>query len=171
MNKKIINILLILLLIISIIFFQTFVINPRSLFGVKPNLILLLVVTVSLLYGLYIGTTFSFFVGVYINILYSTNIPIFILSYTLVGCIIGLLSENYRKENRSSLLYLLVLSTVIFEILEYIVYLLITKTYVNIFYVLWQIILETLLNLVFGYILYNLFNKIYLRVEKNRNIF
>lgn len=160
MLKKILTITSIVLFIIAILFFQLFVINNKSLFGVKPNLILICIIVVSLWYGVYKGTMISFITGVLCDILFGNTTGMFTIAYTITGAITGLINDNYRKENRMSLVYVTFIFTALFELIQYFEYLMITHIYTNIFYFLKQVILTSLLNTVIVFIVYGVIYKI-----------
>lgn len=158
--KKILTFLYLILFFILIYVLQIFVIDGRTLFGVKPNLILISVIVVSLWFGIYKGSIYAFLTGILFDLLYGNNIGIFTISYTLCGILIGYISNNYRKENRMSLVYVTVFATFLFEFSEYIIYLFMTFTYSSIFYLIKQIIISSILNIVIVFIMYDVIYKI-----------
>lgn len=161
MKRNILTIIYIVLLIFLIFFIQLYMINPRELFGVKPNLILILSIVISLWFGLYVGGISSFFLGIITDILFgSSTIGIFTISYTIVGVVVGALNNNYRKESKMSLVYVSILATLVFEMVQCFCYLLFFNSYTNIFYLLKQIIVSSLLNIVIVYIIYSIIFKI-----------
>ena len=160
MFKKILTFLYLILLIVALYFFQVFVIDNRDLFGVKPNLILILVIVVSLWYGIYKGTIFAFIIGFITDIIFGNTSGMFLISYTLTGAITGLINYNYRRENKISLVYVTLISTAIFEVIQYMEYLFLTHTYSSIFYFIKQIILASILNTIIVFIIYRLIYKV-----------
>ena len=159
MKKKIIPIIYILILVIFLFAFQLFVINSRNLFGIKPNLILISVIVVSSWYGEKIGGIFSFIIGFITELLFGLN-GIFLVSYTIVGIIVGYLNNKYNKENRISLVYITIIATFIFEFIQYIVYALSFKIYSNIFYFVKQFVISSILNIVIVFIVYSLIHNL-----------
>lgn len=139
---------------------QLFVINPKTLFGVKPNLILIAVIVVSLWFGLYKGTIFSFLIGMITDYIFGSNFGIFTIAYTICGMLVGYVNENYRKENKMSLVYVTLMATITFEVIQYFEYLLITHLYSSIWALGKQIILSLLLNIVIVYVVYGLVHRI-----------
>ncbi len=160
MFKKILTFLYLILLIVALYFFQVFVIDNRDLFGVKPNLILILVIVVSLWYGIYKGTIFAFIIGFITDIIFGNTSGMFLISYTLTGAITGLINYNYRRENKISLVYVTLISTAIFEVIQYMEYLFLTHTYSSILYFIRQIILASILNTIIVFIIYRLIYKV-----------
>lgn len=158
--KKTLTIIYLLLFILIIFVFQMFVIDERELFGVKPNLILISVIVVSLWFGLYTGSIYSFIIGFITDILFGNTIGLFTISYTITGVLVGFFNYNYRKENKIALLYVTCIATAVFELIEYIIYFIVTKEYNSILYFIYQILITSILNIIIVYIVYSLLYKI-----------
>ena len=169
--KKALTIVYLLLFILIIFVFQMFIIDERELFGVKPNLILISVIVVSLWFGLYTGSIYSVIIGIIIDMLFGNNIGLFTIGYAITGVIIGFFNYNYRKENKIALLYLTFIATAIFELIQYIIYFVITKEYTSILYFVYQIILTSILNIVIVYVVYSLLYKIISFFEDRLNVY
>lgn len=160
MKKKVLTILYIVILIVFIYLFQLFVINNNTLFGAKPNLILISVIVVSLWYGLHVGAFYSLITGIITDFVFMNSYGIFTISYLIVGILIGYLSTTYMKENKISLIYITMIATATFEMVQYFIYLIGFGVASNLFYVIKQILVSSLLNIVIVYILYGVFSKI-----------
>lgn len=158
--KRFLTIIYIILLIILIYFFQVAIVDNNELFGIKPNLILISCIIVSLWYGLYIGAIYSFIIGIITDIIFGNTFGLFTISYVITGTLIGFFNTNYRKENKMSLVYVTVIATALFEFVEYIFYLMNTSTYSSLLYLLKQIAIGSILNIVIVYVLYSLVLKI-----------
>ena len=103
--------------------------------------------------------------------LFGNNIGLFTIGYAITGVIIGFFNYNYRKENKIALLYLTFIATAIFELIEYIIYFVITKEYTSILYFVYQIILTSILNIVIVYVVYSLLYKIISFFEDRLNVY
>lgn len=169
--RKALTIVYLLLFILIIFVFQMYIIDERELFGVKPNLILISVIVVSLWFGLYTGSIYSVIIGIITDMLFGNNIGLFTIGYAITGVIIGFFNYNYRKENKIALLYLTFIATAIFELIEYIIYFVITKEYTSILYFVYQIILTSILNIVIVYVVYSLLYKIISFFEDRLNVY
>jgi rod shape-determining protein MreD len=167
MLKKSFSYFILLLVLICIFLFQIYVIDSRELFGIKPNIILISVIVMSLWYGLHAGSIYGFFVGVITDILFGNVFGIFTLSYTIVGCIVGYLNYNYRRESKVSLSYLTMFGTCVFEFIQYVIYLFLNSGSSNLFYLFVQILISSLLNVILAFILYGTFSKISEYAESN----
>lgn len=155
MKKKILTFIYFLAILFLIYIVQLFVIDSKTLFGVKPNLILILCIVFCVWYGLYKGTIFSFIIGLLTDFIFGAS-GIFTICYTVTALAVGLINNNYRKENRMSLVYITIIATTTFEVVEYISYAIMSQVYSNLFYLLKQIILSSILNIVIVYIIYTL---------------
>lgn len=167
MAKKILSYFIIFLILVCLFMFQIYVIDSRTLFGTKPNVILISVIVISLWYGLYAGSIYGFIIGILSDILFGNSFGVFTLSYTIVGSVIGYLNYNYRRESKVSLLYLTIFGTCIFEFCEYFIYLFLSSSGINIFYLIMQIIISSLLNVILAFILYGTFARISEYAESN----
>ena len=160
MRKNILTFIYVILLLLLVFLFQLYIVNTRELFGIKPNIILISVTVVSIWFGIYVGTFYSFFVGLLMDVMYMNSYGFFTISYTIVGIIIGLINSNYIRENKISLVYLTFISTTVFEITQYIEYLFITGTYSNLLYFIKQVLLSSVLNVIIVYVLYGAIRRI-----------
>lgn len=160
MKKKIMTFIYILVLIIFIFAFQIFIINPRDLFGIKPNLILISVIVVSAWYGEKVGGIFSFLIGIVTELLFCSYSGIFLVSYSTVGFLVGYLNNKYNKENKISLVYVTIAATFLYEFIECLYYLLIHRVYTNLFYFLRQVVVSSILNIVIVFIVYSIIHNI-----------
>lgn len=158
--RKIIASIYIILLVITIFALQIYLIDSRTLFGIKPNLILISVITVSLWYGLYVGSTYAVLVGIITDMLFGNTTGLFTISYGLTGVLIGFFNSNYRKENKASLIYVTMLGVCIFELSQYLNYIVLTSSLASIVHLIKQILISSLLNIIIAYILYNVLYKI-----------
>lgn len=169
--KKALTIVYLLLFILIIFIFQMFVIDERELFGVKPNLILISVIVVSLWFGLYTGSIYSFSIGFITDVLFGNTMGLFTISYTITGVLVGFFNYNYRKENKFALLYVTCIATAIFGFVEYIIYFILTKKYNSFLYFIYQILITSILNIVIVYIVYSLLYKIISFFEDRLSIY
>ncbi len=153
MKKKFLIMIGFIIYILFMYLFQLFIIDNKDIFGVKPNLILVTCVMITLYKGIYKGTFVSLTIGLFTDFLFGTK-AIFMICYTLTCLIIGLLGKGDKNIDKLSVIYFTFASTSLFEILEYIVYAVTSRVFSNFFYLLKQIILGSILNVVAALILY-----------------
>ena len=169
--KKALTIVYLIIFLLLIFILQMLVIDGRTILGIKPNLILITVIVVSLWFGLYIGSAYGLIIGIIADILFGSNFGTFTICYSVVGALIGFFSYNYRKENKIALVYVTLIATAIFEFLEYVIYFIISGHYNSILYLLYQIILTSILNVVIVYIVYSLLYKLLSFFENRLSVY
>ena len=85
--------------------------------GVKPDLLLIIVVFAALLKGTATGVKVGFFVGLAQDILSGKFIGLFMLSKMLTGLCVGLVESKIFKENYLVPIVILFLATILHEFL------------------------------------------------------
>lgn len=158
--RKVLTIVYLVFLILLIFTLQMLLIDGRTILGIKPNLILITVIVVSLWFGLYVGSFYGLIIGIITDILFGNSIGMFTILYSVIGTLIGFFSYNYRKENKIALVYVTVIATAVFEFIQFIIYFIISGHYNSILYLLYQIIATSFFNVVIVYIVYSLLYKI-----------
>lgn len=158
-NKFLFSICLVLLFVV-IFFVQIYIIDGKTLFGAKPNMILISIIVFTLFTGIYKGTLYSFLVGIISDFLYGSTYGVFTTSYVVLAIIIGIIEKNYRKENKTTLLIITFIGTAIFEIIQYIIYSILCSAPQSIFFLIKQILIASLLNMIVIYILNGIVQKI-----------
>ena len=169
--KKVLTIIYLIFFIVLIFTLQIMLIDGRTILGVKPNLILITVIVVSLWFGLYAGSFYGLIIGIITDILFGNNIGMFTIVYSIIGALIGFFSYNYRKENKIALVYLTVIATAVFEFVQYIMYFVISSHYNSILYLLYQLFATSVLNVVIVFIVYSLLYKILSFFENRLNMY
>ena len=169
--KKVLTIIYLIFFIVLIFTLQIMLIDGRTILGVKPNLILITVIVVSLWFGLYAGSFYGLIIGIITDILFGNNIGMFTIVYSIIGALIGFFSYNYRKENKIALVYLTVIATAVFEFVQYIMYFVISSHYNNLLYLLYQLFATSVLNVVIVFGVYSLLYKILSFFENRLNMY
>lgn len=160
MKNKFLFTFIILLIFAFLLFMQIYLIGGKTLFGIKPNLILIFIIVFSSFAGLYKGVIYSFFVGIIMDFLYGSNYGVFLTSYVVVAIVIGLIEKNYRKQNRNTLILITFIGTSIFEVMLCIIYSILCERIMNIFSLTVQIFISSILNMVIVFILSGIVQKI-----------
>jgi len=157
----------ILLFIISLCI-QLFIFNNMNLFGIKPNMLLISVIVVSLYTNIYFSTIYSFILGFIVDLIFGAS-GMFTISYTVIGMLLGFVSDNYMKENYLSLIILTAISVVLFEVIQYFQSMIILSKYINFLFLIKQVTLSILLNTILVFIICFSFGKIMELIDKKQN--
>jgi len=160
MKNKILFSIFFILLFLVIFFLQIYIIGGKTLFGVKPNLLLISVIVFTSFWGIYKGTIYAFLIGIVCDFLYGSNFGFFTLSYVFVALVIGYFSNVYITNNKLTLIVATFIGTAIFEFVEYIIYSFLLFKVGSIFHLILQIFFASIINLVIVFILNGLVQKI-----------
>lgn len=166
--QKILKVIVTIILFIISLSIQLFIFNNMSLFGVKPNILLISIIVVSLYTNIYSSTIYSFILGFIVDLLFG-GLGMFTISYTAIGMILGFVGENYMKENYLSIVILTAISVTLFEVIQYFQSMIISSSYISIFFLFKQLILSILLNVILVFIMCFVFGKLIEHIDKKQN--
>lgn len=111
--KKIFKYLLIILAIIM----QATLFRYIAILDVKPDIVIILVISFALLNGINEGIILSLFGGLLEDIMFNNAIGIVTLSLLLVGYLSGLLGKNVFKENTFVNFVFVFLGTIVYNLI------------------------------------------------------
>lgn len=136
-------------------------IPPTLVFsGVKPDLLLILLVIIALIRGRKYGSGFGFIAGSLQDLFLGGFFGIFTFIKTLIGIVVGLIERNFFKEQYIISAFVIFIATIVNETL----FILLSENLlftVNYWVVLWNLILpEALINGLIGLIIYPIIYKV-----------
>lgn len=152
--KKGFSILVIVFFIILSIILQTNLFNNIYIFGVKINLLLILTVAISLWYGIFVGSIYGLINGFISDSLYEHSYGRGIFIYCFIGILIGSINHIYKRENKVTLIYVIAGITIIYEIIDMIIHIILAANFPGIFTVIRIITLSSILNSIVASIVY-----------------
>lgn len=114
--------LLTLFVIFISIWIQLNILNNIPLFGVKPNIGIILVVAIGILCGEKIGISVGIAYGIFTDVLVGKSLGLYTLLYFLIGFFCGKISHGFSKENKSSIIMISAIATILFEICAYVLF-------------------------------------------------
>lgn len=158
MKKAVITICFILIFII-IYLLQINLFSWFNISGVKPNLFIVLVLTIGLFAEKTIGITFGIFFGFILDLLIGKNIGISATMYGITGFIGGYLSKNFSKDSRITIITIIAATTFIFEIGIILLNFLINQIHIGFWYLLKTLTIEIMYNSIITIIIYPLIIK------------
>ncbi|MBQ6553616.1 MAG: rod shape-determining protein MreD [Firmicutes bacterium] len=139
---------------------QSTVLQSITLAGIKPNLMLIAIVSVSCLRGENEGAVYGFFGGLLQDCYFSTYIGSITFLYMLIGYCCGLLLKSFYRENFILPMGIAAGATVVYNFLYYTINVLL-RGYTDIVYYTGRIILpETVYNALAMIVVYNLFVRV-----------
>jgi rod shape-determining protein MreD len=157
-KKFIINVLLILAFII-IYFLHSNLFVWFRIAGVMPNLFVILVLFIGLYANKYMGVIYGVIFGLLLDLFVSKKIGVTAIMLGAVGFTGMMFDKNFSKENRITLIVMVMISTVIFELGEYIINYFVIKSTIEIIPFIQILLVECLYNAIITIILYPLMQK------------
>lgn len=155
MKKFIINLVLIITFII-IYLLQSNFFTWFKIAGVMPNLFVIYILFIGLYAHKYMGITYGIITGIFIDCFISKKIGITAIMLGIVGIIGIVFEKNFSKENRITLIVMVMISTLIFEIGNYFIGYFIYKYNMEIITFIEIVLIESIYNGLLTIILYPL---------------
>lgn len=167
MRKVVKTIITILLFIISILL-QLFVFNNITLFGFKPNMLIISVILVGMYTNIYSTAFYALLLGFTTDLLFGTS-GFYTVIYSILGVVIGYVSDNYMKENIFSAIILTAGGITILEIIEYIRAMAISANYIGFMHFVGDLLVSVLLNVAIASVFAFVLGKINALLEKKQD--
>lgn len=158
MKKTIINISLILIAILIYIiqanFFSWFTIA-----GIMPNLFVILILFIGLFSNRTMGIVYGLIIGIILDLILGTKIGISSVGLGLIGFLAAIFDKNFSKDSRITIMVMVAVATVIFEVLTYFLKYIFISINVEILNFVKILIVEVIYNIIITIIVYSLIQK------------
>ena len=158
MKKTIINVSLILTAILIYIlqanFFSWF-----NIAGIMPNLFVIFILFIGLFGNRTMGTIYGLVVGLFLDFIIGTRVGINSIGLGLIGFLAAIFDKNFSKDSRMTIMVMVVVATVIFEALSYLLNYILLSTNVEIFNFIKILVIEVIYTLIITIIVYPLMQK------------
>lgn len=165
MKKAIINILLIVSFLI-IYFLQVDFFSWFKIAGVMPNLFVILVLFIGLFQNQVYGITYGVLFGLLIDLFIGKKVGISAVMLGIIGLIGATFDKNFSKENRITLIVMVMVSTIIYEIGSYILGYFIYKYSIELVSFLKILLVENIYNAILTIILYPIIQNLGFKIEE-----
>lgn len=160
------------LIYISLIFVFIFIYLLQSLFfvnftiaGVKPNIVVILVLFIGLFMGRSRGIIYGIIYGILMDLWIGKHIGITSICLAIVGIIGGAFDKNFSKDSRIVILLIGAFCTIAYEILLYIFQIVFFDINAEIFPFLKILIIETIYNIFIITIIYPIMKNVGYEIE------
>ena len=164
--KKALAILILIISFLIIYFLQVNFFSWFTIASVKPNLFIILILFISLFAGMKVGIPFGIFVGLFLDIVIGKNIGVSSVMFGIIGAIGGYFDKNFSKESRITIMLMVIGSTCIFEIGNYLFQIIQLSINVEIMPFIIKLLIEIVYNSILTIILYPLMQKLGYRIEE-----
>ncbi len=155
--RKTSDIFFILLIFFVIYFLQSNFFTWFNIAGVMPNLFIILIMLVGLFMKKKLGFIFGIIFGILIDIFIGARIGINAISLAIVGLAIEYFDKNFSKDNRLTVMFITAISTLIFEVIFYILQIVFCNVEIQILEFIKIIFIETIYNTILMAIIYPVF--------------
>lgn len=145
--KKILMTIITFLIICISIWFQVNFLNSIPLSGVIANIGIVLVAGLGLVSGKVIGGIVGGVYGLLIDISFGRSLGVYTALYMLAGIISGFLNSNFSKGNKISMVMIILICTVLFETMAYVVNIVLNGYEFNFKVIFTKLILESAYNM------------------------
>lgn len=164
--KKTLIITLLFIIFLITYFLQANFFSWFNLSGIKPNLFVIFVLIIGLFAGRTRGITFGILFGICIDIFLGKSIGISAIMLGFIGFLGGYLDKNFSKDSRFTMILMIALSTIVFELGVYLFNYFINSAVFSIWLFVKILIIEIIYNIVITIILYPTIMKFGYKLEK-----
>jgi len=171
--KKIFAILGIIITFFIIYFLQANFFTWFTINGVMPNLFIIFVLWIGLFIGKKLGFIFGIIFGIYIDFVIGKELGITGIMLGLIGLLAEYIDKNFSKDSRMTVMIIVAISTVIYEIGIYTFQIINYGGTLEIIPFIKILCIEILFNVILVIILYPLIQKIGYIIEnlfKNKTV-
>lgn len=165
--KKIGIYICLIILFIIIYLLQANFFSWFNLAGVRPNLFVILALTIGLFAGKRTGIIFGMFIGICLDFFIGKSIGISAIMLGSIGFLGGYLDKSFSKDSRITMITMIFFATFIYEIGINILNFLINDTNISVFYIIRTLGIELIFNSIITIIIYPLIMKLGYRIEEN----
>lgn len=159
------------LIVIIIYILQTVIAPDFNILGVAPNLSLVLVCSISFLFGSEIGAIVGFFSGLLLDFNQGHTIGLYAFLFMYIGLILGQFNKRFFKDNYFIAIAITGIVTLIFESIVYFFGAFAYSQAFNFGNFITNIGLSMLVNIIASVLVYPIMLKINIGVELDRKIF
>ena len=105
MKKVLINLALIIIGFV-IYFLQADFFNWFSIGGIRPNLFVIYILFIGLFGNRSMGIVYGAVWGIFLDLIYKTNVGINLIGLVLIGVIAILFNKNFSKDSRITVMFM-----------------------------------------------------------------
>ena len=164
--KKLIVIISIIITFFLIYFLQANFFSWFTISGIMPNLFVIFILFIGLFIGNKSGFICGIIFGIYIDLLTGKAIGISGIMLGLIGLIAEYIDKSFSKESRITIMSIVAISTLIYEIGMYAFQIIRWNAIVEIIPFIKILAIEVLFNVILTIILYPLIQKLGTKVER-----
>ena len=158
MKKAFINLILILMGFV-IYFLQSNFFSWFTISGVKPNIFIIYILFIGLFGNKSMGLVYGAIFGIILDLLFKEKIGSNLIGLTLIGVIAIIFDKNFSKDSRITIMFMVFGSTIIFEVITYLINYVLYSVNIEILNFIKILIIEVIYNIIITIIIYPLMQK------------
>lgn len=158
--KKFSTIILLILTYFIIFFLQANLFQEFTIAGVMPNLFVIYILFIGLSANVTMGLSFGVIGGLMIDLIYGKTVGVTAFMLCVIGYLGAYFDQNFSKENKITIIIMVAISTIIFEVGCYMINSVILGFEVEILYFTKILCIEVIYNLLLTILFYPVFQKI-----------
>lgn len=163
--KKTLSIILILITFFVIYFLQINLFSWFNIYGVSPNLFIILVLIIGLFIGKKVGLALGIVLGLYIDVVNGKIFGQVALMLGIVGLLGEYLYKSFSKESRITLMLMVASTTIIYEVGIYIINIIKLNASIELALFLKILAIETIYNTIITIIMYPIIQRLGEKLE------
>lgn len=152
--KKVLTNLAIIVVFLIIYFLQANFFTGFTIAGVMPNLFIILILFIGLFMGKTLAVIYGVAFGILLDVFIGKTIGITSIMLAVVGVIAIIFDKNFSKDSRMSIMIIVAISTVIYEIGIYLLSHLLLETQIEILPFIKILAIEVVYNVILTIIIY-----------------
>lgn len=150
-----------------IYFLQVNIFNVFTIAGVRPNLFIVYVLFIGLFANQVAGISFGVVCGLILDLIYGKTIGVTAIMLCAIGYLGSYFDKNFSKENKLTIMLMVIGSTLVFEFGTYFINSIILDFRREYLYFIKIVVIEILYNVLLTIILYPLIQKIGYVIDRN----
>lgn len=165
--RKFAIIVSLILVFFLIYFLQVNVFSSFTIAGIKPNLFVVYILFIGLYATQFWGITLGVVFGLILDLIFGKTIGTSAVMLCVVGYLGSYFDKNFSKENKLTIIFMVVGSTLIYEFGSYFLNSLILEFDRELLYFTKIVVVEILYNILLTIILYPLIQKLGYVIDRN----
>lgn len=148
-------------------FFQVNIFPFFTIFGVRPNVLIIFILFVGLYTNRIVSLSFAVFLGLMIDFTYSKEIGVTAIMFCIVAYLASYFDKNFSKESRITIIIMVAISTMIYEIGRYFIDSMVVNYEREMIFFIKILLIEVVYNVLLTIIMYPLIQKVGYVIDRN----
>jgi rod shape-determining protein MreD len=165
--KKVISIVSLCFIFFIIYFLQANFFSWFNIAGIKPNLIILLMLVIGLFIGKKVGIIFAIITGILLDLLGGKIIGITSIMFIIIVILSDIYDKNFSKDSKIAIMLMVISTTTIYEVGVYMLNIIKTSSNIEFFAFTKILVVEIIFNAILTIILYPIIQKAGMYLENN----